>query len=129
MCASPRCGAGRHTEARADRRCCAGSQESFTKLNKYLTEQEKALKHSSIRRMFYLALPPSVFQPVTEHVRKCAWSPEGINRIIVEKPFGSDLASSEVLSKVQTLAHCQPLTIATRLRRRAAMCAVGERVH
>jgi hypothetical protein len=50
--------------------------------------------------MFYLALPPSVFESVTEHIRNNAWGP-GINRVIIEKPFGRDSASSEVLSKVR----------------------------
>lgn len=49
--------------------------------------------------MFYLALPPSVFEDVTLHIRKQCWS-GGINRVIIEKPFGRDSATSEVLSKV-----------------------------
>mmetsp|Transcript_146212 Transcript_146212/g.207298 ORF Transcript_146212/g.207298 Transcript_146212/m.207298 type:complete len:542 (+) Transcript_146212:89-1714(+) len=73
-------------------------EESFSGLNTYLSKLEKDLKHQTIRRMFYLALPPSVFEPVTEHIRKQCWS-DGINRVIVEKPFGRDSATSEVLSK------------------------------
>eukprot|EP00037_Helgoeca_nana_P028694 m.339358 g.339358 ORF g.339358 m.339358 type:complete len:591 (+) comp27814_c1_seq19:108-1880(+) len=71
---------------------------SFTELNAYLTKLETDLKHTATRRMFYLALPPSVFESVTEHIRNNAWGP-GINRVIIEKPFGRDSASSEVLSK------------------------------
>eukprot|EP00037_Helgoeca_nana_P028696 m.339373 g.339373 ORF g.339373 m.339373 type:complete len:561 (+) comp27814_c1_seq21:1191-2873(+) len=72
-------------------------EASFAGLNTYLGKLEKELKHSTIRRMFYLALPPSVFEPVTAHIRNKVWS-SGINRVIIEKPFGRDSASSEVLS-------------------------------
>ncbi|XP_068780222.1 glucose-6-phosphate 1-dehydrogenase isoform X1 [Struthio camelus] len=48
-------------------------------------------------RLFYLALPPSVYEPVTRHIRQACMGP-GWNRVIVEKPFGRDLASSNALS-------------------------------
>ncbi|NXH25995.1 G6PD dehydrogenase, partial [Myiagra hebetior] len=48
-------------------------------------------------RLFYLALPPSVYTPVTQHLRALCMG-EGWNRVIVEKPFGRDLGSSEELS-------------------------------
>eukprot|EP00038_Savillea_parva_P007783 m.172503 g.172503 ORF g.172503 m.172503 type:complete len:541 (+) comp13550_c0_seq1:148-1770(+) len=72
-------------------------KESFSDLHTYLGKLEVKLKHTTIRRMYYLALPPSVFEPVTEHIRSQAWS-SGVNRVIIEKPFGRDLASSDVLS-------------------------------
>lgn len=49
-------------------------------------------------RLFYLALPPSVFQTVTAHVRTACMGTKGWTRVIVEKPFGRDAASSKVLS-------------------------------
>eukprot|EP00035_Acanthoeca_spectabilis_P035025 m.32102 g.32102 ORF g.32102 m.32102 type:complete len:541 (-) comp7008_c0_seq1:1300-2922(-) len=73
-------------------------EDSFTGLHTYLSKLETDLKHQAIRRMFYLALPPSVFEDVTLHIRKQCWS-SGINRVIIEKPFGRDSATSEVLSK------------------------------
>ncbi|XP_066063350.1 glucose-6-phosphate 1-dehydrogenase-like [Chamaea fasciata] len=48
-------------------------------------------------RLFYLALPPSVYTPVTQHLRALCMG-QGWNRVIVEKPFGRDLGSSEELS-------------------------------
>ncbi|XP_069738386.1 glucose-6-phosphate 1-dehydrogenase isoform X1 [Phaenicophaeus curvirostris] len=49
-------------------------------------------------RLFYLALPPGLYEPVTRLIRhQCMGG--GWNRIIVEKPFGRDLASSDALSK------------------------------
>uniref|UniRef100_A0A8C9T9I3 Glucose-6-phosphate 1-dehydrogenase n=1 Tax=Scleropages formosus TaxID=113540 RepID=A0A8C9T9I3_SCLFO len=49
-------------------------------------------------RLFYLALPPSVYRSVTANIRNHCMSTKGWNRVIVEKPFGRDLQSSEELS-------------------------------
>jgi glucose-6-phosphate 1-dehydrogenase len=44
-------------------------------------------------RLFYFALPPSVFVVTAESVKTAAMSPRGWNRVVVEKPFGRDSAS------------------------------------
>ena len=49
-------------------------------------------------RIFYLALPPSVYPPVCANIKRACMSPTGWTRIVVEKPFGKDLQSSEELS-------------------------------
>lgn len=49
-------------------------------------------------RIFYLALPPSVFAPVTANLKAACMAAEGWTRVIVEKPFGKDSASSAELS-------------------------------
>ena len=51
----------------------------------------------TFNRIFYLALPPSVFLPVASSIRKHLYIP-GKVRLIVEKPFGHDLESSSQLS-------------------------------
>lgn len=50
-------------------------------------------------RIFYLALPPFMFEAAVAHIRNQCW-PEGDGyiRVIVEKPFGRDLASAQELS-------------------------------
>ena len=50
-------------------------------------------------RIFYLALPPSVFEPVTTNLKACcmATTPNW-TRVIIEKPFGRDSESSAKLS-------------------------------
>lgn len=68
--------------------------ESFCRLNAHLVEIEKSYRTSN--RIFYLALPPSVFIPVAKHAREECYS-RGVNRIIVEKPFGKDLQSCREL--------------------------------
>ncbi|KAI0036837.1 glucose-6-phosphate dehydrogenase [Vararia minispora EC-137] len=76
--------------------------ESFQTLEKHLREIESAYKGSERHRIFYLALPPSVFIPVAANVKQNNYSTDGVNRIIVEKPFGKDLPSSrELLSALK----------------------------
>lgn len=76
--------------------------ESFDKLNKYVTELEGSFQGNERNRLFYLALPPSVFVPVAKNLKEHCYSKAGINRIIVEKPFGKDLDSCrELLSSLK----------------------------
>lgn len=72
-------------------------KEAFENLNKELLKIERG--HEAGNRLFYLALPPSVFAPVTTHIKGAAMSPTGWSRIIVEKPFGKDSDSSAELSQ------------------------------
>jgi glucose-6-phosphate 1-dehydrogenase len=50
-------------------------------------------------RLFYLALSPSLFGTVAKAVSRLAKAPAGFNRVIVEKPFGTDLDTYKALSK------------------------------
>ena len=50
-------------------------------------------------RLFYYAIPPTVFSMVSGPIKKAAMTSRGWNRVVIEKPFGMDLASSQVLSK------------------------------
>mmetsp|Transcript_2092 Transcript_2092/g.7663 ORF Transcript_2092/g.7663 Transcript_2092/m.7663 type:complete len:530 (-) Transcript_2092:222-1811(-) len=49
-------------------------------------------------RLFYFALPPAIYPQVCEHVRAHLTSRGGWMRVVLEKPFGRDLASSEMLA-------------------------------
>ena len=71
--------------------------ESFQKLNAYIEKLESTYEGKERNRLFYLALPPSVFIPVAQHLKTNCYSTAGHNRIIVEKPFGKDLESSREL--------------------------------
>ena len=71
--------------------------EPFIELNQHLEDLEKG--QTKQNRVFYMALPPSVFIPVSQHLKKHCYPKDGIARIIVEKPFGKDLASSRELQK------------------------------
>jgi len=51
-------------------------------------------------RLFYLALPPDLFDRVTSNIKKGGLlESNGWHRLVIEKPFGSDLASAEKLNE------------------------------
>lgn len=78
-------------------------RSDFEKLNSEIVKFEKC---PTMNRLFYLALPPSVFEDVTVHIKESCMGKKGWNRIIVEKPFGRDAASSKKLSDhLATLFH------------------------
>ncbi|TWW56923.1 Glucose-6-phosphate 1-dehydrogenase [Takifugu flavidus] len=68
---------------------------SFSELNAHIMSLPGA---SDANRLFYLALPPTIYHSVTENIKHFCMSAKGWNRVIVEKPFGHDLQSSEELS-------------------------------
>lgn len=70
--------------------------EGFEDLEKEIKKAEETYKDqdSPKNRVFYMALPPSVFTVVAANFKKHNYSEGAINRIIVEKPFGKDLESS-----------------------------------
>lgn len=71
------------------------SRRDFELLDQEMTK----LGGNRANRIFYLALPPSVFEPATSNIRACCVAPSGCwNRVIIEKPFGRDSASSLKLS-------------------------------
>jgi glucose-6-phosphate 1-dehydrogenase len=57
--------------------------ESFMQLNKHLEELERGRKET--HRLFYMALPPSVFTIVSQHLKKCCYPKNGIARVIVRR--------------------------------------------
>lgn len=77
------------------------TEEGFQLLDKEISDYESENDHrEGSRRLFYLALPPSVYPSVCRMIRLCCMnkSKQGWTRVIVEKPFGRDLESSEQLS-------------------------------
>jgi len=76
----------------------AGSYEAlrdFEMLNQTLCKSENGRETN---RVYYLALPPSVFEPVTANIKQTGMSDRGWTRVIIEKPFGRDADSSRQLS-------------------------------
>ncbi|RVW14166.1 Glucose-6-phosphate 1-dehydrogenase, cytoplasmic isoform [Vitis vinifera] len=88
------------------------AEDGFRLLDKEIAEHEfsKNSQEGSSRRLFYLALPPSVYPSVCRMIKLCCMNkckfplPDwfsnlgGWTRIVVEKPFGKDLDSAEQLS-------------------------------
>ena len=65
----------------------------FQELLKRIEELEGKRSGTKRNRVFYMALPPSVFTVVAKGLKKNCYSKEGTNRIIIEKPFGKDTES------------------------------------
>jgi glucose-6-phosphate 1-dehydrogenase len=78
-------------------------EETFSNLRQALGSAERPLH--------YLAIPPSVFALVSEHLRQARCSQDA--RIVVEKPFGRDLKSALELNEVlqRTFAESQVFRI------------------
>ena len=60
---------------------------------------------TSGNRLFYLSTPPSLYSPIVTRLGEAGFqrAPEGTDawiRIVIEKPFGRDLASSRALNQV-----------------------------
>jgi len=76
--------------------------ESYARLTKCLEDLEAA-KNLGGNRLFYLSTPPEVYPNIVEQLGKAGLarpkSPDSWVRIIIEKPFGRDLASAKELNK------------------------------
>jgi glucose-6-phosphate 1-dehydrogenase len=76
--------------------------ESFDQLKERLTKLETN-RETGGNRLFYLATPPSAFAPIAEQLGRVGLLKENSDgspwrRLVVEKPFGTDLASAKVLN-------------------------------
>ena len=80
-----------------------GNQEDFKKLAKRL-DALSAEKELGGNRLFYLSTPPEVYPHIVEQLGRAGLanpsSPDAWVRIIIEKPFGRDLASAKELNKI-----------------------------
>ncbi len=77
--------------------------EDYAKLAERLADLERH-KGCGGNRLFYLSTPPEVYPSIVEHLGKAGLatpkSPDAWVRIIIEKPFGRDLASAKELNKI-----------------------------
>jgi len=76
--------------------------ESFDQLKTRL-EKLEANRETGGNRLFYLATPPNAFAPIAEQLGRVGLLQEvgdgtPWRRLVVEKPFGTDLASAKVLN-------------------------------
>ncbi|GFR51680.1 hypothetical protein Agub_g14123 [Astrephomene gubernaculifera] len=73
--------------------------ESFQDLNRRMGEVEAGCGKQRSNRMFFLSIPPNVFIPAAGGAADYCSTRTGWTRVIVEKPFGRDSASSAALSR------------------------------
>jgi len=80
-----------------------GDLNSYAQLAKRLTEIDKEKKLGG-NRLFYLSTPPEVYPDIVEQLGRAGLAkpsnPNSWVRIIIEKPFGRDLASARELNKI-----------------------------
>jgi glucose-6-phosphate 1-dehydrogenase len=79
---------------------------SYTKLKEHLAkiDRERGTKQN---RIFYLATPPDAFPSVIQHLRRAGLihraqkhPEEPFSRVVIEKPFGRDLATARELNEL-----------------------------
>jgi len=77
--------------------------DSYSRLVRRLAELEAAKKLCG-NRLFYLSTPPEVYPDIVEQLGRAGLArpntPNSWVRIIIEKPFGRDLASAKELNKI-----------------------------
>jgi glucose-6-phosphate 1-dehydrogenase len=72
--------------------------EAYTRLKELLAEPKLGVCSNLV---FYLAIKPNDFQSVIKHLDGVGLSkPRGLNRIVVEKPFGVDIESAQMLNQL-----------------------------
>ncbi|KDP29934.1 hypothetical protein JCGZ_18503 [Jatropha curcas] len=72
------------------------SEEHFLELEQKIKENKSGRLSN---RLFYLAIPPNMFVDAVRCAERRASSGNGWTRVIVEKPFGSDIDSSRELTR------------------------------
>jgi glucose-6-phosphate 1-dehydrogenase len=72
---------------------------SFDRMSEQLDKLE-ASRGTGGNRLFYLATPPNAFQPISKELGRTGMLKENgaWRRLVVEKPFGTDLASAKELN-------------------------------
>jgi len=80
-----------------------GDLGSFTNLAKFLRELDQK-NNTRGNKIFYLALPPSLYRPVAQMLGQAGLSKErengnGWSRLVIEKPFGRDLKTAVELNQ------------------------------
>lgn len=77
----------------------AGDSAAFEKLT-HLLEKLDAERGTGGNRLYYLSTPPSLYEPILDQISRFGLhtSEKGWRRVVLEKPFGRDLASARALN-------------------------------
>lgn len=75
------------------------ANKAYKDLGKRLEAQDKSWA-TQANRIFYLALPPTMIEPVTKRLADAGLTDDREHsRVVVEKPFGRDLDSAKMLNR------------------------------
>jgi len=79
--------------------------DGYAAVGKRLEQIEAGRKREACNRLFYLAVPPSVFEPIVRNLAKSGLAPRTRTpeerpwaRVVIEKPFGRSLESAQQLN-------------------------------
>jgi len=82
-----------------------GTEEAYKSVKRCLDEIEGPLPEEKRNRIFYLAIPPSVFETSIEHLSTSGLAPKTSEastrpfaRVVIEKPFGRSLETAKALN-------------------------------
>src|SRR5215212_3302856 len=80
-----------------------GDAGSHQKLAEVQAQLDEKYRNHEKNRLFYLSTPPNTFEPIISRVGERALDPKTNpearwKRLIIEKPFGYDLASAQALN-------------------------------
>ncbi|KAI1294979.1 Glucose-6-phosphate 1-dehydrogenase [Halotydeus destructor] len=76
----------------------ADEDKDYQHLNDVISNgEDKGVKRGN--RLFYLSVPPSVFQTASAQIKKFCSPSDGWLRVVIEKPFGHDYDSALKLSR------------------------------
>jgi glucose-6-phosphate 1-dehydrogenase len=79
-----------------------GDEKSFADLTDTIADLDEA-RGTGGNHAFYLSIPPGLFQTVVDHLRSHGLAeqrPGRWSRVVIEKPFGHDLASARELNHI-----------------------------
>jgi len=84
-----------------------GKEDAYKSIKRCLEEIEASLPPEKRNRIFYLAIPPSVFETSIEHLSGTGLTPKTsdanarpFSRVVIEKPFGRSLETAKALNCV-----------------------------
>jgi len=76
-----------------------GNAEDFLQLKQFLDQREDG---GDCTRVYYLSTAPRFYQPAIEQIGQSGLADQecGPRRLVIEKPFGTDLGSAQALNKI-----------------------------
>ncbi|HEY5218822.1 MAG TPA: glucose-6-phosphate dehydrogenase, partial [Gemmatimonadaceae bacterium] len=84
-----------------------GETDTYRAVGERLEVIEQPRTAETRNRLFYLAVPPSVFEKIARHLSQSGLAPKASGsaerpsrRVVIEKPFGHDLATAQALNKL-----------------------------